>query len=376
MATVEQNKETWTPNWATHPGEHLEEYLDVRGLTQAQFARIAGLTPKLISEIVNKKNPVSPETAIALERVLGLKAYIWTSLQADWDLFQARQRAGQAAFTQEAWLSRFPVKELKARGVLPNTQDIGVLLDGLLKLLGIGRPEAYEAKLSGLAVQHRQSKSHSSSQDHVVTWLMLGEQEAQTIDLPPFDASKFEAAVRAIRSLTREEPHVFEPRMKALCQDAGVALVFEKPISKTRLFGSARWLDSEHAIIQMSLRMKSNDHFWWTFFHECGHIVLHRGRNFADDQQGVGDGIEEEADLWAENILYGEGSLKAILTKPPRSRNSVCKLAKELELQPGIIVGMLQHHKVILHDHLNGLKVQFDWAAEEQEGSDGARKTS
>ncbi len=364
MATVGWIKEVWTPNWATHPGEHLEEYLDARGLTQAQFARIAGLTPKLVSEIINKKNPVSPDTAIALERVLGLKAYIWTDLQANWDLLQARRRADQAASMQEAWLCRFPIKELKTHGVLPETQDIGVLLDRLLQFLGIGRPDAYEAKLAGLAVQHRQSSSHRSSPEHVVTWLMLGEQKAQAIDLPPFDGSKFDAAVRSIRGLTREEPRVFEPRMKALCQDAGVAVVFEKPISKTRLFGSARWLSGEHAIIQMSLRMKSNDHFWWTFFHECGHIALHRGRNFADDQQADGDGIEEEADIWAERMLYGEGGLKRILAKPPRSRDTVCKLAKELELHPGIIVGMLQHHKVIPHDHLNSLKVKFDWAEE------------
>lgn len=364
MGTMEQSKEIWTPNWATHPGEHLEEYLDVRGLTQAQFARIAGLTPKLVSEIINKKNPVSPDTAIAFERVLGLKAYIWTNLQANWDLFQARQRASQAAFTQEAWLSRFPLRELKARGVLPNTQDKGVLLDSLLQLLGIGRPEAYEAKLAGLAVQHRRSRSHPSSLDHVVTWLMLGEQEAKSIDLPPFDGDKFLAAVRNIRSLTQQCPEVFAPRMKALCRDAGVALIFEKSISKSGLFGSARWLDKEHAIIQMSLRMKSNDHFWWTFFHECGHIVLHRGRNFADDQQGVGDGAETEADVWAENILYGEGGVKAILAKRPRSRDAVCQLAKTLDLHPGIIVGLLQYHEIVPYRHLNGLKVTFDWANE------------
>ena len=62
--------------------------------------------------------------------------------------------------------------------------------------------------------------------------------------------------------------------MKELCRNAGVALIFEPPISKTCLFGSARWFDTNRAIIQMSLRMKSNDHFWWTFFHEAAHIIL------------------------------------------------------------------------------------------------------
>jgi HTH-type transcriptional regulator / antitoxin HigA len=81
------------PNWSTHPGEHLEEYLEVNGWSQAELARRAGLTPKLVSEIINKKNPVTPATALKLERALGLKAEIWMRIQSSWDLFQVRRGA-------------------------------------------------------------------------------------------------------------------------------------------------------------------------------------------------------------------------------------------------------------------------------------------
>jgi addiction module HigA family antidote len=79
------------PNWSTHPGEHIAEYLEENGWSQAELARRAGLTPKLVSEIINGKNPVTPETALKLERVLGLKAEVWLGLQSSWDLFHARQ---------------------------------------------------------------------------------------------------------------------------------------------------------------------------------------------------------------------------------------------------------------------------------------------
>ena len=91
----------FAPNWSTHPGEHLEEYLDAHGWNQAELARRAGLTPKLVSEIINGKNPVTPETALKLERVPGLKAEVWLGLQSSWDLFQARKRelvAGRRKF--------------------------------------------------------------------------------------------------------------------------------------------------------------------------------------------------------------------------------------------------------------------------------------
>jgi len=85
MATVIEERNGWAPDWATHPGEHLAEYLEARGWSQAEFARLADLTPKLVSEIINGKNPVTPDTAIKLERVLGLKDYIWLGLQRDWE---------------------------------------------------------------------------------------------------------------------------------------------------------------------------------------------------------------------------------------------------------------------------------------------------
>jgi HTH-type transcriptional regulator/antitoxin HigA len=84
------------PNWSTHPGEHLEEYLEGNGWSQAELARRAGLTPKLVSEIISGKNPVTPETALKLERVLGLRAEVWLGLQSSWDLFHARQRERKA----------------------------------------------------------------------------------------------------------------------------------------------------------------------------------------------------------------------------------------------------------------------------------------
>jgi HTH-type transcriptional regulator / antitoxin HigA len=351
------------PNWSTHPGEHIEEYLEENGWSQAELARRAGLTPKLVSEIINGKNPVTPETALKLERVLDLKAEVWLGLQSSWDLFHARQR--ETAPERKSWLAQFPVKDLKAQKLLPDTKEEGVLVKALLDLLGIADPGGFAPKLSGMAVQHRQSRKFESDAVHVGTWLLLGEQRARSMDLPEYDQKKFQAAVSEIRGTTRQAPKIFEPRMKKLCANAGVALIFVKPLGHTRLFGSTWWFDGDkRAIIQMSLRMKSNDHFWWTFFHECGHVDLHRGKNFADDQSAEGDGPEEEADRWAEEKLYGPDRQAGILANPPTTMYSVRRLADELKLHPGIIVGMLQHHGKLPYSRLNELKAKFGWSSQ------------
>ena len=155
MAQATQRHSEWSPDWATHPGEHLAEYLEVRGWSQADFARIAGLTSKLVNTIIKGKNPVTPDTAIKLERVLGLKAYVWTNLQSTWDIWQAREAEKSASARLKSWLAQFPVKELRQRGALPAGGDEASLANCLMSLLGIGGPDSFDAKVGSLALLHR-----------------------------------------------------------------------------------------------------------------------------------------------------------------------------------------------------------------------------
>lgn len=351
----------WAPNWAVHPGEYLAEQIEERGLSQAEFARLAGMTSKHVSTIINGTSPVSAETAILLERVTGMKAYLWARLQAAWELQQAQEQERAEAAALEQWCRDFPLKELAQRGALAVSRDAAETANALLAFLGIGRPDAFPARLRSLAVHHRQSRAHATSDKHVVSWLMLGERKAREMKVARYSADAFRDALQEIRTLTVLSPDEFEPRMKRLCRDAGVALIFEKPIAKTCLFGSARWLDDNRAVIQMSLRMKTNDHFWWTFFHEAAHVLLHRGKTFVDDQGGEGDGPEHEADQWAAETLVGRARF-AQLAARRRSRAEVVGFAREIGIHAGIVVGMLQHEGLLPHSHLNDLKERFELA--------------
>lgn len=355
-------KDDWSPDWATHPGEHLAEYIESRGWSQAEFARLADMSKKHVSTIINGMNPVTAETALKLERVLGMKASIWTGLQAKWDLYQAKAANEKIVADPDKVLAEFPIKELKSRGALPATNDPSQILIGLLQLFNIGGPHAFDARLANLAVHHRQSKAFDTNRYHVAAWLLLGERKAREMNLRPFDSGRFKVAVEEIRKLTITPPEVFHPKMTELCRNAGVAFVLEKPLPKTCIFGSARWIEGDRAIIQMSLRMKSNDHFWWTFFHEAAHITLHKGRAFADDHGGEGDGVEDEADAWAEETLVGSQRLAVFKATKPRSERAVKEFAQQVGIHPGIIVGMLQHSGILPYKNLNGLKERFEWA--------------
>lgn len=361
MSFTMARRKGWSPDWATHPGVHLAEHLEARGMSQAELARLAGLTPKLVSTIVSGHNPVTAETALRLERVLGLKAYIWTGLQANWDLSQAKNEESKSSDESSDIAALFPIAELKRRGALLSQRGEDTL-DSLYSFLGIGNARALDARLASLAVHHRKTSKFNTSKYHVLAWLMLGENKVRQRRYPQYNVDAFLEAVRLIRALTVLDPSEFMPKLVNIAADAGVAVIIEPPLSKTCIYGSARWIDGETPVIQMSLRMKTNDHFWWTFFHECAHLVLHKGKTFADDLNGLGNELEDEADNWAEDALVGRGRFYSFRSTHPRSEVEVRSFARQVGIHPGIIVGMLQHSRVLPFTHLNGLKVSLDFA--------------
>ena len=76
-----------------HPGQVLSEiYMTEMGLNQTQLAEKCCCSPRKINEIVNGKRGISPSFAIELESVLGTSAEMWVRMQAEYDLWVARQK--------------------------------------------------------------------------------------------------------------------------------------------------------------------------------------------------------------------------------------------------------------------------------------------
>src|SRR5262249_31499385 len=134
-------------------------------------------------------------------------------------------------------------------------------------------------------------------------WIRLGEVEAQRIECQPFDRDQFKQALDEIRALTAEGPDVFVPKMQELCAAAGVAVVFTPEIKGAPVSGATQWLTPDKALIQLTLRHKSNDHFWFSFFHEAGHILKHGKKEKFVEDGAAQDEREKEANRFAEDFL-------------------------------------------------------------------------
>ena len=65
--------------------------LEERGLTQKWLAQKMGCAERKISEICNNKRRITASFALELERVFGISAEFWMSMQSKWDVFIIRR---------------------------------------------------------------------------------------------------------------------------------------------------------------------------------------------------------------------------------------------------------------------------------------------
>jgi len=153
---------------------------------------------------------------------------------------------------------------------------------------------------------------------------------------------------------------VFAPQLQALAGAAGVAVVFVPAPPGCRVSGATQWLSPDRALIALSLRHKSNDHLWFTLFHEAGHILMHgKKATFVDGLDGVDEAHEAEADCFAADQLIPPA--EALKLQGLRSEQEVKAAATGLGIAPGIVVGRMQHEGWLPRTHLNGLEVSYHW---------------
>jgi len=352
----------YEPDYVISPGEILEETLMSRGLQKVEVAERCGLSAKQVSLILSGKAPVTPETAINLERILGVSANVWNNLEAKFRLSKARERDSSELSKHGEWLRSFPVKELIRKGIIEKSEDVATGVSHLLDFFGVGSVDAWSDHCKRLQVSFRRSPTFRSSFESLVTWLRLGELEAAEVDCATYDKSAFETALKKIRKLSCEVPAVFEPKMRELCASAGVAVVFVGELPGTHLSGATCWLSPNKAMMVLSLRYKTDDHLWFTLFHEAGHIKLHGKKGFFIDEDKQESFSEEElaADLFATNQLIPRKAYRKLVRMGKYDEENIIGFAKSINIAPGIVVGRLQHEEILSwRTPLNSLKRRF-----------------
>jgi len=357
----------YNPTEVSPPGETLLDLLEERQMTQADLSERIGLSRKTINEIVKGTAPISQDTALALERVVDVPASFWNNREQHYRQYLARAEERNRLKGQIDWLKKFPVKKMINLGWIKPASDKVALLEEVLRFLGVAFPEQFETQITSLQPAFRKSKAFKGDYMATAAWLRRGEIKARLIDCVPFDPCLFKESLNQIRAMTTEPISDAYENLVLNCAKAGVAVVVVPELPKTHVCGATRWLAPNKAVVLLSTRYCTNDHFWFTFFHEAGHVLKHKKRDIFIDQQCGSAGeeesaMEQEADRFARDLLIPPADWNRFIQQRLYTKDAICHFARDIGVSPGIVVGRLQHENRIPYRFCNGLKKKINWS--------------
>ena len=361
--------------YAVAPGYYLDEWLEENDVTQTQLAERLGFSRKHVNELVHGKTALTPAIALRLEQVTGVKASFWNTMEATF-------REDTARLEQENELAKEKdlVRELNVKGMLRSMRQNGfiaknadgnrpgLVLQEFLSIFHVGSAPALKMALETDTKQAawRQQTALDVNPIAVATWLQLARNAADAStrgqELPAFSAQALNDMLPALRAMSSVrhpgEPGIADALGNRLAE-TGVILLFLPEVAGARTFGVTVW-ERENPVIVMSLRGKTDSQFWFTLFHEIGHVLLHAGKSTdpAIDGLEAGDPREAEADAFANDILIPPSERERL--RRARKLDDVRSLAVELGTSPGVLVGYLHHENVWPHNRGRGLYATMD----------------
>lgn len=363
-----KSTQLFTPDWVSPPGDTILDLLEERNWTPVQLAKHLGYGSEYISQLIGGKAPITENIALRLENVLGSTAKFW--LQREIQYRSQLEKINQEECLQSwvPWLDQFPVRELMKQRVIPEKRLIKknkpAVVKDLLHFFDVASPSKWNSRYAEMKYSFRRTREQQSDIGAISAWIRQGEILAEENQGSYYSESKFKQAIYEIKYLTELPPKNAWCIMQNLCRDSGVILLFIPSLPRLHISGMTRWLSPDTPVIQLSFYGKQNDRFWFTFFHEVAHILLHdKQRIFVDDWGNETEKNpeikeqENEADVWSREFLISPNHNRELSSL--KSKSAVIEFAKRIEIHPGIVVGRLQHDGLIRKDWMNDLKENF-----------------
>ena len=339
---------------ATPPGATVREQLIDRGMSQKEFAVRMDMSEKHISKLINGDVQLTADMALRLETVLGVPAQFWNNLEAIYREKLVRVEREKSLEADEEIARQFPYAEMAKYGWIPETRDINEKVINLRKYF-----EVVELSLLSntqiTRIACRRLAVTEKSDLALMAWAQKVKLEARNVQTGSVNIKMLMESIPVIRNMTLSDPEEFSPALKKILADCGIALVF-LPHLKGSFLQGATFMDGNRIVIGLTARGKDADKFWFSLFHELGHIVLgHLGH-----PDGTTELDENSADLWAADTLIPTYSFNEFIEEGIFTTDTVKEYAYKQGISAGIVVGRLQNEGYLKHNMLNELKGHYE----------------
>lgn len=358
------------PNWASPPGDTIVRLMIKREIDASELADSLGLSKLDFEALIHGHRRLTQDDAVILADNLGSTPRFWLSRDKAYVVDMARLDSGNSTDPETSWLASMPASSMRKYGwVSKNTRAKDRLKREVLAFFDCSTLQEWgERYSSGIgAVAFRTSLSLVSDGMATLVWLRAGERAAAKWEMPQFDRFAFETLVPNLKKLSSfKHPSVFLPRLVDACRSVGVSVATVRTPAGCRASG-ASWFDANgNPVILLSFRHLAEDHFWFTFFHEAAHILLH-GQNHIDGEGAEPMGADNEkqefeANQFAQELLF-PAELREALRARGLSPKSILASARSAGVTAGIIVGQLENAEDIHRGRFSFLKRRYRWGS-------------
>lgn len=363
MATTRQAP--FVPREAYHPGVTLREKLEELGMTVKEFAIRTSKPEKTINAILRGSSSITMDMAVAFESVTGIPARFWVQKQQNYNEYLSRLKREEDLQAAVSWSNAFPIAEMIKQGWIPKMRTAIEKVETLFSYFAVSSVSAWEDYYYNqqLKVAFRISLSQTKNPHAISAWLRRGELQAMQMPVTQvYKAELLRSKIAEMKSLIPDTGDDMPSQLQSLCADCGVKLIFTKCLPKAPISGSTRWIQNVPCV-QLSGRYKTQDLFWFNFFHEIGHILLHGKKDIFLEgikYDGSEAAKEKEADDFATETLIDKRLFDNFLNYHDLSRASIIAFADRCGIAPSIIVGRLQHMGLLRYQVYNDLKPNIE----------------
>lgn len=305
MATISQ----YAPKTVSHPGQTLIYKIQELEMSVKEFAIRASKPEKTIIAVIKGDSSITPDMAVAFENVTRIPAHFWIARQRKYDEAIAREKMEAKISESIEWAKKFPIAEMIKYGWIRNSKDSKEIVKSLLNYFALSSASAWHNYYMNqqLKVAFRISLSSTKEPYAISAWLRQGDKQAETISLPINYSDKLlKDNIIKMKQLMIEKPKDWQITLQNICTTCGIKLVYTPPLPKAPINGATRWLSGKYPLIQMSEKQKNYNVFWFSFFHEIGHILLHGKKDIFLENIEYDDKVltkENEANEFATKII-------------------------------------------------------------------------
>lgn len=326
---------------AFHPGYYIKELVDESGLTQEDFAKRLGTTPKNLSILIRGEQSLSIDVATKLSRMLGTTIAYWLNLQQVYDEKLAEIQSKEELQREREVFKLIDYKYFRDYFRLPDLpRKVDEQIKCVREFLSVSSLTVLEEK--NLAVNFRSYSEKLSRSNTVNANAMVEIAINQTIKMkiPKYNKSKFEKAVSFALTQTKNHSGFF-PAIQEAFGEAGVALVALPNLKNSGINGATKRVDGK-IMLMVNDRRHYADTFWFTLFHEIGHILNSDwGVSFHDEN-------EDDADRYAQMTLIPQDRYEVFIRRNDSFNESIIReFAREIDRDPGIVLGRLLRDKLV-----------------------------